>query len=170
MSHDKGGKDTQLGGSAQQQALGIGNQRTEVGHRTNAQENEAGIDAQLDTDVEDVQKSAVGQYVAVVMVVWTCCVQELVVPELCVEQVRTREVGEQHTERDRQKQQRLILLDYGQIEQHAGDDQHNQRLPSPFSCEHLCKAGLFAKIAQGLTKVEILCQDRHSHEQCHKEQ
>ena len=170
MSHDKSGKDTQLCGSAQQQALGVRNQRAKVGHGTHAQENKAGIYAQLDTDVEDVQKSAVGQDMPVTVVILAAGVEEFIVPELCVEQVGAREVGEQHAERDGQKQQRLILLDYGQIEQHAGDDQHNQRLPSPFSCEHLCKAGLFAKIAQGLTKVEILSQDRHSHEQCHKEQ
>ena len=168
VSHDKGGKDAQLCGSAQQQALGVGNQRAEVGHCTHAQENKAGINAQLDTDVEDVQQASVGQNMPVAVVERTVGIQELVVPELRVEQIGAGEVGEQHTECDGQKQQRLILFHDGQIEQEAGDDQHHQSLPPAGGGEHLGKAGVARKLAHSLAKVKLLSQQRHRRKHCDK--
>ena len=47
-------KDTELSGSAQQQALGVGDQGSEVGHGTDAQEDQRGVNAQLDTHIKPV--------------------------------------------------------------------------------------------------------------------
>ena len=49
LGADEGEEDAQLCSSAQQQAGGTCNQRLEVGHRTDAQEDQRGINAQLDT-------------------------------------------------------------------------------------------------------------------------
>ena len=43
--------------SAQQQALGVGDQGTKVGHGAHAHENKAGIDAQLDTQVQHIDQT-----------------------------------------------------------------------------------------------------------------
>ena len=52
-----GQEDAQLGRSAQQQALGVGDQGTKVGHGAHAHENKAGIDAQLDTQVQHIDQT-----------------------------------------------------------------------------------------------------------------
>ena len=44
----EGDEDAQLGGCAQQQGLGVGDEGTEVRHSAHAHEDQAGIDAQLD--------------------------------------------------------------------------------------------------------------------------
>ena len=54
---DEGDEDAQLRGCAQQQALGIGDQGAEVSHGTYAHEDEAGIDAQLDAQVQDINEA-----------------------------------------------------------------------------------------------------------------
>ena len=46
-----------MGGSTQQQTLGVGDQRAEVGHRAHAHEDKAGIDAQLDAQVQHVDEA-----------------------------------------------------------------------------------------------------------------
>ena len=55
ITNDEGDKDAQLRGSAQQQALGVGNQGTEVGHAAHAQEDQAGVNAQLHAQIQVVQ-------------------------------------------------------------------------------------------------------------------
>ncbi len=52
-----GQEDAQLGGCAQQQALGVGDQGAEVGHGAHAHEDEAGIDAQLDAQIQHVDQT-----------------------------------------------------------------------------------------------------------------
>ena len=44
----EGDEDAQLGGRAQQQGLGVGDEGTEVRHSAHAHEDQAGIDTQLD--------------------------------------------------------------------------------------------------------------------------
>lgn len=46
-----------------------------------------------------------------------------------VEHIRAGEVGDEHTEGDRHQQQRLKLLYDAQIQQHAGDAQHDEAAP-----------------------------------------
>ena len=58
--------------------------------------------------------------------------------------LRAGQVGQQHAEGDGQQQQGLELLDDGQVEQHAGDENHHQRLP--VAREQLHKARLIQKI------------------------
>ena len=59
-----------------------------------------------------------------------------------VEDAVEGQVGHQHTEADGQQQQRLKLLDDGQIQQHAGHCQHDGVLPAALGEEDLCPAGL----------------------------
>ena len=54
-----GGKDTDLSGGAQQQGLRVGNEGAEVRHGPNSDKDQAGIQAGLDADVENVQQPAV---------------------------------------------------------------------------------------------------------------
>ena len=46
-----------MGGSAQQQALGVGDQGAEVGHGAHAHEDQAGIDAQLDAQIQHIHQA-----------------------------------------------------------------------------------------------------------------
>ena len=52
-----GQENAQLSGSAQQQALGVGDQGAEVGHGAHAHEDQAGIDAQLDTQIQHIHQA-----------------------------------------------------------------------------------------------------------------
>ncbi len=51
VSSDEGDEDAQLSGSTEEEALRIGNQWTEVGHRTYTDEDEARIDTGLHTNI-----------------------------------------------------------------------------------------------------------------------
>ena len=53
----------------------------------------------------------------------------LVDEDIHMEDAVEGQVGHQHTEADGQQQQRLKLLDDGQIQQHAGDAQHDEAAP-----------------------------------------
>ena len=64
-----GGVDAQLGGSAEQQALGVGNQRTEVCHGAYAQEDETGINTHLHTDIQDIKQTTLSHDMAIAVVV-----------------------------------------------------------------------------------------------------
>ena len=54
-----GHEDTELGSRTEQQGLGVGDQGTEVGHGADAHEDQAGIDAELDAEVEDIEQAEV---------------------------------------------------------------------------------------------------------------
>ena len=202
----EGDEDAQLCGRAQQQGLGVGNEGTEVRHSTHAHEDQAGIDAQLHTQVENVHQSrgdgdvreghAVvgsgllrlhqrlklcfqrgdggsgllrdggdglfhhlrgegglggghqlldvgGQHVFCYALTVEVRQQRRrdglpadevpvdVAPgeEDLVEHIGTGEVGDEHTEGDGHQQQRLKLLYNAQIQQHAGDAQHDEAAP-----------------------------------------
>ena len=57
-------ENAKLGGSTQEHALGVTEQRTEIGHGTYAHENQAGIQTGFDTDVENIQQTAVSSTLA----------------------------------------------------------------------------------------------------------
>ena len=92
-------EDANLSGRTQHEALGIGNQRTEVGHGTHAHEDEAGIDTELDAQVEVVEQSGLRH--EVLPVYMTARKERRVV------HVGIGEVRQQHAEGDGQQQQRL---------------------------------------------------------------
>ena len=118
---DKSDKDTQLCSSAQQEGFGVRNQRTKVGHRTDAQEDQRRIKPQLNAQIQDVQQSAIVQHRTIVDTVADI--------ELHVEQTIVGDVGQHHTKCDGQQQQRLIPSGNRQVGQKAGNADHNQLLP-----------------------------------------
>ena len=54
IAHTDKDKDAQLCGGTQQQTLGVCDQRTKVGHGTNANKNQAGINAQFYTEIDKI--------------------------------------------------------------------------------------------------------------------
>ena len=211
IREDERHEDAQLRRRAQQQRLGVGDQRPEVRARANAHEDKARIDAQLHAEVQVVQKTrgnrlarrrqhragggvdravlqegvfqndgsrvAVGgelrqnvskrhqlrrvvdgdgvdevtqhdivagqnltggiDHVAhginkILAVYQDRAAEQRPVgmtagEEFFVEDVAAQQVGQQHTEGNRQQQQRLKLLDNGEIQQYASDGDHDQR-------------------------------------------
>ena len=167
LGADIGHEDTELGGSAEQQGLGVRDQGAEVGHRTDAHEDQAGVDAQLNAEVEDVQKTEADRAADS-----PGCKHRLSNAGLChfcqeflrdgrsseeipmdmsageedlVEHLRAGEVGAQHTEGDGQQQQRLKALYDGQIQQHEGNADHDEALPVAVLTKHI-EAGLLQEI------------------------
>ena len=150
---EEGDKHAQLGCCAEEQALRVCDQGTKVSHRADAHEDEGRIQTGLDADVEDVQQTGVRQNVAVAVVVGAGGVQEGA-PELGmihgvgrvqlgVDRVQAGEVadiGQQAAERDADEQQRLEALDNAEVQQHAGDHDHDEILPAAV-CEEARKAG-----------------------------
>ena len=120
QGHAVGQVDAQLSGRAQDQGLGVGDEGTEVRHGADAHEDQAGVDAQLDAEIEVVEKTTV----------FGICqngpVDVAALVDLRVVEFRARQVGEQHAEGDGEQQQRLELLHDRQIQQHAGDEDHHQ--------------------------------------------
>ena len=95
---------TQLSGSAQQQGLGIRQQGAEVSHGADTHEDQTGIKTGFNTDVEEVQQTAVTQDLAVGVVSLMVCVHE-VGPQLLVVQAGAGQVGQQAAESDAAQQQ-----------------------------------------------------------------
>ena len=148
-----GHEDAQLGGRAQQQGLGVGDQGTEVGARAHAHEDEAGVDAQLDAQIQYVKQAHgdglshlhriddIGGYPQVIQFVNKRLVNGMTAEDLPVDvsagkenlmiHLRAGQVGDEHTEGNRQQQQGLELLHNRQVQQDEGDDHHNQDLPVP---------------------------------------
>ena len=91
---EKRHKDAQLSRSAHQHALGIGKQRAEVRHSAHAQENQAGIQAGFDADVEKVQQAALRQHMAVAVVERTALIHKIV-PQLLVVQASQGKIAQQ---------------------------------------------------------------------------
>ena len=128
-STDESQEDTHLSSCTKQEALGVSDQRTEIGHSTYAEEDQAGIDTQLNTQIEVVQQTSVVHKDIPVNV--AACEQ------LRVEHIRTRKVGEQHTECDGKHQHRLILLHDCQIHQQERYGNHNIIAPVAYRETHL---------------------------------
>ena len=163
----EGDEDAQLGGRAQQQGLGVGDEGAEVRHSAHAHEDQAGVDAELNAEVQNVEQTEAngaadcprGKHRIGYAGLRHLC-QELLrdgrsseeVPmdmssgeQDLVEHVRTGKVGAQHTERDGQEQQRLKALHDGQIQQDKGNGDHDEAFPVAFLTEHI-EAGLLHEI------------------------
>ena len=154
-SAEERGENAHLGGSAQQQGLGVGQQGAKVGHGANAHEDQAGVQRSLDTDVEDVQQTALAHNGAVGMVGGMTFGHE-VGPQLLIVQAGTGQVGQQAAESDAAQQQRLEFFHDGQVQQAAGDDNHHQVLPAALGSEagnDGGKAGIIPQIQQNFTNI-----------------
>ena len=134
-------EDADLRRSAQQETLGIGDQRTEIGHGAYAQKDQAGVDAQLDAQVKVVQQARL---------------RDEDVPmdmpsgkELGVVEIGAGQVRQQHAECDGQQQQRLELMPDSQIEQEEGDADHHDVSPT-HGAEKTGQTGRFAESDQAL--------------------
>ena len=169
LHEEEGGEDTQLCGSAEEETLRVGNQGSEVGHRTHTEEDEAGIYTHLHANVEDVEQTTLSHDMTIAVVERTLLIQELIVPHLRVEQARCRDVAEQHTEGDGQEQQGLVLLLDGQIEQQAGDADHHGILPAIF-CEELHKTHVVPELRHRRGEVEVLGLKRKREHEQHEQQ
>ncbi len=102
---EQGGEDTELGCRPEQQRLGVGQHRTEIGHCSDTHEDQqrkhAGRQADLIEQVQDASS---------------------------LTHVRHRDVRQDAAETDRNQQQRLKTLADRQIDQPQADEDH-QRLP-----------------------------------------
>ena len=161
--HDERQEDTQLRGSAEQQAHRVGDQRTEVGHRADAHEDERREDAQLNALIEVIQQAAVlldiliaHQHIAVVNRDTGLAVVRRVGDDLVdrlVHNARQRQVRQQHAEGNRHQQQRLKLLDNGQIEQHERDEDHHRALP--VALDDVVNTGIVDQTRDGAANAEV---------------
>ena len=150
---EEGDEHTQLRSRTEQQALRICDQGAEVGHGADAHEDQGRIQTGLDADVENIQQTCIRQNVAVAVIVGAGGVKECT-PEfgvvhgvgrvqLRVDRIQTGEVADvrkQAAERDADEQQRLEALDDAEVQQHAGNDDHDKVLPAAV-CEEARKAG-----------------------------
>ena len=75
-SEEEGDEHAHLSRSTKKKALGVCQQRAEVGHRADAEEYERGIDAGLDADIEEVQQTGVCHDMAVAVVIGACLVEK----------------------------------------------------------------------------------------------
>ena len=97
QSHQEGRKDTQLGGGAQHQRYGVGQQRAKIRHSANTHKDNGWVYGVLDALIEHPHKahrSAVGGGII----------------DGLVEQPGDRQVSQQHTKGDGNQQQRLEAL------------------------------------------------------------
>ena len=107
----EGDEDAQLGGRAEEEALGIGDQRSEIRHRADPHEDERRVDAELDAVIQVIQETARLPVLA------------------SVHDAAQRYVRQEHAEGDGHEQERLELLDDAQVEKHAGYRDHDQVRP-----------------------------------------
>ena len=135
---DEGDEDAELCRSTQQEALRVGNQRTKVRHRADAEENQRRVDAELNALIEVIEQSAVGRDLVVLqafqdyggIVACRSVVGGHVIGyKLHLGRGRrgnAREhVDQQHAERNRQKKQRLKFLLDRQIQENKGNENHD---------------------------------------------
>ena len=144
---EESGEHAQLSGSAQQQALGVGQQGAKVSHGAYAHENQAGVQACLDADVEDIQQAAFPHDGAIAVISGVALFHEGV-PQLLMVQACTGQVGQQTPEGDAHQEQRLKLLHNAQVQKDTGDHQHNKILPAAGGepCEDPGKAGIVPQV------------------------
>ena len=146
-------EDAELGRGTEQQTLGIREQRPEVGHGTYAHEDQRGIDAGLNADIKEVQQAAVRHDMAVAVIIRTGGIKKGFPKFGVVEGVSTHadkvaQVRKQTAERNAAEQQRLKLLYDTEIQEHEGDDDHDDILPTAFCCKESREAGFKGQLLQ----------------------
>ena len=123
--HQERCEDAQLRSSAQQQGHGVSQQRTKVGHGTDAHKDDGRVNGVLDALIDDPHKAN------------AACVGSCIHHRL-VEQSGQRQVGQQHTKGDGHQQQGLKPLADTKIQQDTCDYDHEQLPPV---CGNGSKAG-----------------------------
>ena len=127
-------ENAELSCCAKQEALRVCDQRTEIGHCADTHKDYRRVDSELDSEIYQIEQSSVMQHRSEV--------DRISEKELGMEQVGTRQVCKQHAECYRQQQQRLELLDNGEIEEHADYHPHGDILPcGRVTDHHLTDAG-----------------------------
>ena len=117
-------KYAELRGSTEEKTLRICNKRGKVGHCTDSEEDKRRINTELNAEIEKVEKTAFVKYLFAVN-----NSAGFLNKEVHMENVCAGDVGEKHTERDRNKEQRLKLFDYRKIEQDSDNNVHYDGLP-----------------------------------------
>ena len=93
------GKYAQLGSCAQKHILGVGDQRTKVGHGANAHENQTGIQAGFYTNVENIQQTAIAHNRAEAMICRTVRIHKSI-PQFLMVKTGHRQVGQKAAKGD----------------------------------------------------------------------
>ena len=103
-------KHAHLGGSAQQQALGIAQQRAKVRHGAHAHKNQTGVQTGFYADVENIQQTALSHNRAIAVIQGTFRIHKAV-PQLLVVQPALGQVAQQAAKGDTYQKQGLKFLD-----------------------------------------------------------
>ena len=143
---------------AQKQTLGISQQRTEVGHCANAEEYKRGVDTGLNADIEKVKEPGIAHYVAVAVIIWACFVNELrpqlgMVKGVFALPDKVAEVRQKAAEGDAAQQKRLVFFHDTKVQQHKGDEYHDEIFPATVSREEGSKARLKHELLQRIENV-----------------
>ena len=123
-----------------------------------AHKDQRGIDAGLDADIKYIQQPGVGQYMPVAMVVGAGFIEKVCPKLRMIHGVgpahgnKIAQIAQQAAKGDAAQQQRLEFLHDAQIEQHEGDDDHNQILPAAIHKEGR-KAGFVPELQKGTEYV-----------------
>src|SRR5660397_250710 len=124
----QGGKDAELGSSSQQNRLGIGEKGAKIRHGTHAHEDKWGEDTEFDPQVQPVhQPTVLHQGLEDVgLPPFSRAQSGRTQPYLAVKDTADRDIGQNRPDADGKKQERLKLLDDGEVEQGATDQNHDQ--------------------------------------------
>ncbi len=154
-SAHKGHKYAQLCSSAQQQALGIGKQRAKICHGANAHEDQAGINACLYTDIENIDQTAFTHNLAEAVICGVVRIHKGI-PQFLMVKACIRQIRQNTAKGNANQQQRLKLLDNGKVHQHAADYQHDKVLPAVIrheAGENRIEAGARPQIQKDSTNI-----------------
>ena len=152
---EEGDEHAHLSSCAQQQGLGVAEQRTEVGHGTNAHEDQTGVQRGLNADVSDIQQAALTHDGAEAVIHGGVGIHKSG-PQLLVVQTAHGQVGQHTAEGDAAHQQGLELLDDTQVQQNAADNDHRQVLPAAITETggHGGEAGAVPQIQKNFTNID----------------
>ena len=137
-------ENAELRRAAEEDALRVGNEGREVGHRADAEEDQRRIDAELNAEVKEIEKTAVRDNVLDDdMRVGILGIDE----QFHMEKLCAGQVSKEHARRNGKKQERFKLLLDGKIHQHADDDVHDERLDEihDIVVKKFCDTGAFPK-------------------------
>ena len=154
-------ENAELSRSAEKQALGVSKQRAEVGHCADAEEDKRGINSGLYADVEEVEQACVRHYMAVAVIIGACLIEECL-PQLGVIQRvlahadEVAQVCQQAAEGYTAQQQGLKFFDYAKVQEHKGNDYHDEVFPAAVGDEKRGEAGFHRKLLESTQNVHPL--------------
>ena len=121
ITFEESNENAKLRTGTDQKTLGVGNERSKVGHSTNTQEDERGIPTLLYTLVEDVEYRAL-------------FVETYLQTGIHIE----GNVTDEHTKADRNKEHRLKFLRHGEVYEEYTDGNHGKVLPCSVVYTGIC--------------------------------